>query len=166
MLSYQTFSVREITEPHLMDVIFQSSALNRKLRVATCQCGPAAEGPSHYEATYAANTSPCGRFKYIKLQVSWRQRVNEGGRSRGEEAPAAHARQALQERACQGGARGDLRALSKLVQQHQRIWPSVVQDIPASCKTSLLKGIWRRAYAPDQAAHRSGTLVSKAHQIG
>ena len=57
-----------------------------------------------------------------------------GGHSRGKEAPAARAREALQEGARQGGARGDLCALPQLVQQHERIRPRIVQHIPALCR--------------------------------
>lgn len=70
----------ETNEPHMMEGVLQSSALNRKLRVATCQCSLAAgipEGPSYREDNPAISTSPRGTFKDMILQLSWRQRVDE-----------------------------------------------------------------------------------------
>ena len=68
------------------------------------------------------------------MMFVWRKRCLCGDRSRGEETPAARTRKALQKSPCKRGARGDLRALPQLVQQHQRIRPSVIQDIPALSK--------------------------------
>ena len=146
----------EKSEPHMMKGVLQSSALNRKLRLATCQWGPAAgisEGLSSHGDTCAASTSPLGTFKDMTPQLSCRWRADE--------------RAPLTWRRSPGSARAPGAPGTRPPGRCPRRPPCPSLARPAApahpaphrpahtCfdQTSMLKDIWEGASALDQAAH-------------